>query len=176
MRLKQSSVTTSSSLPSISEIRPAIHLRRDATSVLLQKSWRRDWAGLGMHFFITCRLTFCMSTFWLNSGGNFVLLRSFASTPVAMAARRCGIASSGRSCCGAPWAESRWTVGCIRWQLPAGVSIGIVSFLGTISHSYSVALVANRHHPCRVPCLPDLVGHLDHIRHEPLHPSLGTPP
>jgi hypothetical protein len=31
-------------------------------------------------------LTFCMSTFWLNSGGNLVLLRSFASTPVAIAA------------------------------------------------------------------------------------------
>lgn len=36
------------------------------------------------HFFMTCRLTFCMSTFWLNSGGNLVLLRSLASTPVAM--------------------------------------------------------------------------------------------
>lgn len=33
---------------------------------------------------MTCRLTFCMSTFWLNSGGNLVLLSSFASTPVAM--------------------------------------------------------------------------------------------
>jgi hypothetical protein len=31
-------------------------------------------------------LTFCISTFWLNSGGNLVLLSSFASTPVAMAA------------------------------------------------------------------------------------------
>ena len=38
------------------------------------------------YFFMTCTLTFCMSTFWLNSGGNLVLLRSFASTPVAMAA------------------------------------------------------------------------------------------
>lgn len=33
---------------------------------------------------MTCRLTFCMSTFWLNSAGNLVLLRSLASTPVAM--------------------------------------------------------------------------------------------
>jgi hypothetical protein len=32
-------------------------------------------------------LTLVMSTFWLNSGGNFVLLRSFASTPVAMVGR-----------------------------------------------------------------------------------------
>lgn len=36
------------------------------------------------YFFMTCRFTLVMSTFWLNSGGNFVLLRSFASTPVAM--------------------------------------------------------------------------------------------
>ena len=35
---------------------------------------------------MTCTLTFCMSTFWLNSGGNLVLLSNFASTPVAMAA------------------------------------------------------------------------------------------
>jgi hypothetical protein len=32
-------------------------------------------------------LTLVMSTFWLNSGGNLVLLRSFASTPVAMMGR-----------------------------------------------------------------------------------------
>lgn len=39
------------------------------------------------YFFMTCRLTLVMSTFWLNSGGNLVLLRSFASTPVAMMGR-----------------------------------------------------------------------------------------
>ena len=52
------------------------------------------WNGQSTHFFMTCRLTFCMSTFWLNSGGNFVLLRSFASTPVAMVANRWGVPSS----------------------------------------------------------------------------------
>lgn len=52
-RLKQSSITTSSSEPRISEILPAIH------------------------FFMTSTLTFSMSTFWLNSGGNFVRFRSF---------------------------------------------------------------------------------------------------
>lgn len=36
---------------------------------------------------MTCRLTLVMSTFWLNSGGNLVLLRSLASTPVAMMGR-----------------------------------------------------------------------------------------
>lgn len=40
--------------------------------------------GSRTHFFMTCRLTLVMSTFWLNSGGNLVLLRSFASTPVAI--------------------------------------------------------------------------------------------
>lgn len=43
---------------------------------------------LAAYFFITWRLTFCVSTFWLKIGGNFVLLRSFASTPVAMAGNR----------------------------------------------------------------------------------------
>jgi hypothetical protein len=36
------------------------------------------------NFFMTSTLTFCISTFWLNSGGNFVVLRSFASTLVAI--------------------------------------------------------------------------------------------
>ena len=40
MRLKQSSVTTSSSLPRISDIFPAIHLWSTATSVLWQKRRR----------------------------------------------------------------------------------------------------------------------------------------
>lgn len=45
-------------------------------------------AGGGLtYFFMTCRLTLVMSTFWPNSGGNLVLLRSFASTPVAMVRR-----------------------------------------------------------------------------------------
>lgn len=34
--------------------------------------------------FITSRLTFSLSTFLEYSGGNLVLLRSFASTPLAM--------------------------------------------------------------------------------------------
>jgi hypothetical protein len=33
---------------------------------------------------MTCRLTFCMSTFWLNSGGNLVARKSFWSTVVAI--------------------------------------------------------------------------------------------
>lgn len=36
------------------------------------------------HFFMTWRLTFWKSTFWLNSGGNFVARRSLASTLDAM--------------------------------------------------------------------------------------------
>ena len=35
---------------------------------------------------MTCRLTFCMSTFWLNSGGNLVARRSLESTVAAMTA------------------------------------------------------------------------------------------
>lgn len=31
------------------------------------------------HFFMTCRFTFCMSTFLLNSGGNLVDFKSLAS-------------------------------------------------------------------------------------------------
>lgn len=44
MRLKQSSVTTSSSLPRISEILPAIHLWSTVRSVLSQKLQRMEWA------------------------------------------------------------------------------------------------------------------------------------
>jgi len=47
---------------------------------------RSTRGGRDTHFFMTCTLTFCISTFWLNSGGNLVLLSSFASTPVAMVA------------------------------------------------------------------------------------------
>lgn len=36
------------------------------------------------NFFMTCRLTFCMSTFLLNSGGNLVDFKSRASTLEAM--------------------------------------------------------------------------------------------
>lgn len=36
------------------------------------------------YFFMTCKLTFCMSTLWRNSGGNLVDLRSCASTLDAM--------------------------------------------------------------------------------------------
>jgi len=39
----------------------------------------------GTYCFITSRFTFCMSTFLEYSRGNLVLLRSFASTPLAMA-------------------------------------------------------------------------------------------
>lgn len=38
------------------------------------------------YFFMTWRLTLVMSTFWLNSGGNLVVLSNLASTPVAMIA------------------------------------------------------------------------------------------
>jgi hypothetical protein len=79
-RLKQSSITTSSSLPKISEILPAIHLR--------SKVWLVFWVGrifgTYTYFFITSTLTFCMSTFWLNSGGNFVDFNNFASTLLAI--------------------------------------------------------------------------------------------
>lgn len=44
MRLKQSSVTTSSSLPSISEIRPAIHLAERSVSTLAEKLGK-EWRG-----------------------------------------------------------------------------------------------------------------------------------
>lgn len=85
-------MTTSSSLPRISEILPAIHLDNELALVELVASSiqrRVQWgaqanARMEAHFFMTCRLTFCMSTFRLNSGGNLVLLRSLASTPVAM--------------------------------------------------------------------------------------------
>ncbi len=78
-----SSMTTSSSLPRISVTRLAIHLPgcRQRKSLAVSEEAREN-----THFFITCTLTFCISTFWLNSGGNLVLLSSFASTPVAMVA------------------------------------------------------------------------------------------
>jgi hypothetical protein len=46
-------------------------------------------------FFITSTLTFCMSTFWLNSGGNLVDFSSFWSTEVAMSPRSALIAQLG---------------------------------------------------------------------------------
>ena len=78
-RLKQSSITTSSSEPRISEILPAIHLR---TELLLSATQIGEW--MWTDFFMTSTLTFSMSTFWLNSGGNFVRFRSFWSTVWAM--------------------------------------------------------------------------------------------
>lgn len=91
IRLKHSSITTSSSLPRISEILLAIHLPgfgsacADA-STTLRKIVVSD-------FFMTWRLTFCMSTFRPNSGGNLVDLRSLASTPDAILLRRGGRSS-----------------------------------------------------------------------------------
>lgn len=41
------------------------------------------------HCFMTSTLTFVMSTFFEYSGGNFVLLRSLASTPLAIIAQIC---------------------------------------------------------------------------------------
>ena len=76
-RLKHNSMTTSSSLPRISEILPAIHLQG-------QDRKRYPKQDLRSYFFMTSTLTFCISTFWLNSGGNLVDLRSFASTVEAM--------------------------------------------------------------------------------------------
>ena len=78
-RLKHSSITTSSSFPSMSEILPAIHLWH------LDQHHFKDWAIVGhLYFFMTSTLTFCMSTFWLNSAGNLVNLSSLASTLEAM--------------------------------------------------------------------------------------------
>lgn len=77
-RLKHSSITTSSSFPSMSEILPAIHLWH------LHQHRSRNWAVVGHYFFMTSTLTFCMSTFWLNSAGNFVDLSSLESTLEAM--------------------------------------------------------------------------------------------
>lgn len=78
-RLKHSSITTSSSFPSMSEILPAIHLWH------LDQHHSRDLAIVGhLYFFMTSTLTFCMSTFWLNSAGNLVNLSSLASTLEAM--------------------------------------------------------------------------------------------
>lgn len=52
----------------------------------LAKLW--DWMDIGLlYFFMTSTLTFCMSTFWLNSAGNFVDLSSLASTLEAMVRR-----------------------------------------------------------------------------------------
>lgn len=50
---------------------------------------KRVKSGVETDFFMTCRLTFCISTFWLNSGGNLVLFKSLASTPVAMVSNNC---------------------------------------------------------------------------------------
>lgn len=89
IRLKQSSVTTSSSEPRISQILLAIHLR-GATTRLACGQPDPDPGRRGAHayFFMTWRLTFCMSTFWLNSGGNLVARKSFWSTVAAMFAQR----------------------------------------------------------------------------------------
>lgn len=89
IRLKQSSVTTSSSAPRMSQILLAIHLYRTR-----QLACGQPDLALGMgrrradaHFFMTWRLTFCISTFWLNSGGNLVARKSFWSTVAAMFAQ-----------------------------------------------------------------------------------------
>ena len=44
-------------------------------------------AGIATYFFMTSTLTFFMSTFWLNSGGNLVCRSSFASTLAAILMR-----------------------------------------------------------------------------------------
>ena len=57
-------------------------------------------AGIGdAHFFITSTLTFCMSTFWLNSTGNFVDFKILASTEVAMLSSLCGHACHAQRRC-----------------------------------------------------------------------------
>ena len=78
-KLKHSSMTISSSLPSISEILPPIHL-----SQMIRKCAVCSLDLVKTHFFMTSMLTFFMSTFWLNSIGNFVDLSSFVSTLDAM--------------------------------------------------------------------------------------------
>lgn len=84
IRLNMSSITTSSSFPRSSVTRLAIHLFGYQLALSLLFHPRGSVTMGDAYFFITWMLTFCISTFWLNSGGNFVLLRSFASTPVAM--------------------------------------------------------------------------------------------
>ncbi len=61
------------------EILPAIHL-----FPVEHQSSAQPKDKLATHLFITSRFTFCMSTFWLNSGGNFVDFSILASTEVAM--------------------------------------------------------------------------------------------
>jgi hypothetical protein len=57
-------------------ILPAIHLAGE--SVIAR------FSGTLAYFFITSMFTFCISTFWLNSGGNLVCARSFWSTELAI--------------------------------------------------------------------------------------------
>lgn len=45
------------------------------------------WKGM-TNFLTTWTLTFCISTFWLNSGGNLVDFMSRASPPEAMMGKR----------------------------------------------------------------------------------------
>lgn len=83
IRLNMSSMTTSSSVPRISVTFPAIHLyEQELAEGPLEPNGARE--QLWTYFFMTCRLTLVMSTFWLNSGGNLVVLSNLASTPVAM--------------------------------------------------------------------------------------------
>jgi CHASE2 domain-containing sensor protein len=112
-------MTTSSSLPRIVVTVLAIHLRRSGlvSSCLQGRSSVWNWEQEA-YFFITWTLTFCMSTFWLNSGGNLVLLRSLASTPVAMIAGVGCLGQGGRWIC-----RIRW---CCVWK--AMMSLGAVVF------------------------------------------------
>ena len=54
------------------------------------------------YFFMTCRLTFCMSTFWANSGGNLVDFMSRASPPDAIVG---GAAAESAGCGGKDLSE-----------------------------------------------------------------------
>lgn len=81
-------MTTSSSFPRMVVTLPAIHLSKHITSATygIAVVVCRFLDSTKTHFFMTWMLTFCMSTFRLNSGGNLVLFSSLASTPVAMLA------------------------------------------------------------------------------------------
>jgi len=46
--------------------------------------YKKSFGVYWTYFFRTSTLTFCMSTFVLNSGGNFVDFNNFASTELAI--------------------------------------------------------------------------------------------
>lgn len=82
------------------------------------------------YFFMTSTLTFCISTFWLNSGGNFVCFNSFWSTVSAMVDVLCGGCSFGGNatsrCCGCQHESVKLLL-----RLPSGSHMTRASFFST---------------------------------------------